>query len=346
MRLWPGRQAALVALAVLLLLPACGRKGPPLPPRPRVPAAVGGLLAEPVGEGVLVSWSRPIRNTDGSPLTDLLEFRLSRNPGPGPSGAAPGFALVATIRAADPDNAVLQNGRYAFQDTGGTSGLRPGQRYSYRVQPVNRQGQLGAAAETAVVFSAAPGPPEGVRAAAGDGEVTVSWSTVPGVRYNVYRGRRPGEPGSRPLNAEPIRGGAFRDGGVTNETTYYYVVRAVASERPPWRESPDSAEVAATPAKTTPPAPPRGLTAQPGPNGVVLTWAPGMEPDLLGYRVYRRDLPATSPRRLTDAPIAVTTFTDSTAPAGVRVRYSVTAVDRSARQNESPPSAEVEVSGP
>jgi len=340
-------RATLAILALLLVLPACGRKGPPLPPRPRVPAVVGGLLAEPVGEGVLISWSRPVRNTDGSPITDLLEFRLSRNPGPAPSGAAPGFTLVATIRADNPDNAVVQNGRYAFQDTGAPQGLRPGQRYSYRVQPVNRQGQLGAAADTAVVFSAAPAVPEGLRAVAGDGEVVLSWTAASGVRgYNVYRGRRPGEHGPQPLNAEPIPGDTFRDAGVQNETTYYYVVRAVGSDRPPWRESGDSAEVAATPAKTTPPAPPRGLTAQPGPNGVVLTWAPGTETDLLGYRVYRRELPGTSPRRLTDVPIATTTFTDRTAPAGARVSYSVTAVDRSPRQNESPPSAEVEVTVP
>ena len=347
MTLRPGSRVALAILALLLVLPACGRKGPPLPPRPRVPAAVGGLLAEPVGGGVLVSWSRPTRNTDGSPVTDLLEFRLSRNPGPAPNGVAPGFTLVATIRAENPDNAVAQNGRYAFQDTGAPRGLRPGQRYSYRVQPVNRQGQLGASAETAVVFSPAPPTPEGLRAAAGDGEAVLSWRVASDVRgYNVYRGRRPGEHGPQPLNAEPIQGGTFRDTGLENETTYYYVVRAVASDRPPWREGGDSAEVAVTPAKTTPPAVPRGLTVQPGPTGVVLTWAPGTEPDLLGYRVYRRDLPATSPRRLTDAPIPTTTFTDRTAAAGTRVGYSVTAVDRSPRQNESAPSAEVEITVP
>jgi predicted small lipoprotein YifL len=66
--------------AALFALPACGRKGPPLPPRPVVPAAVGNLQAEPREAGIVLSWTRPTLNNDNSSLTDLLEFRLFRPP--------------------------------------------------------------------------------------------------------------------------------------------------------------------------------------------------------------------------------------------------------------------------
>ncbi|MFB3816077.1 MAG: fibronectin type III domain-containing protein [Candidatus Methylomirabilales bacterium] len=350
MRRRPGL-ALLLALAALA--PACGRKGPPLPPRPVIPAAVGELRAEPQEAGILVTWTRPTRNQDGSPLTDLLEFRLSRSPGPEPEGRGNGFGFLAAVRAEAPDNAVLRDNRYAFLDDGGGRGLRPGVGYTYRVQAVNRRGVLGAPAEAAVAFGQAPPPPGRPSATAGDGVVELAWEAPapdprrPLVRgYNVYRAEEPGRRGRRPLNPDPITEPRYRDTGVQNERTYYYVVRSVGGERPPLRESPDSMEVSAAPTDRTPPAPPRGLVATPRPDGVALSWGPGGEPDLRGYLVYRRILPELVPRRLTPAPITATTFVDGEGRGPGRAAYTVTAVDRSPRGNESAPSDEVVVTLP
>jgi hypothetical protein len=147
------RVAALAGLVLLVASLGCGRKGPPLPPRPVIPAAVGSLRAEPQDNAILVSWSRPTRNQDGSPLKDLLEFRVSRSPGPGPEGGPAGFALLATVRADSPDNAAVSGARYALLDDGRGQGLRSGARYAYRVQPVSRSGALGPPAEVAVTYT-------------------------------------------------------------------------------------------------------------------------------------------------------------------------------------------------
>ncbi len=358
----PARLSA-VSLALLgfllppVLLVGCGRRGPPLPPRPVTPAAVGALRAEPRDSAILVSWSRPSRNEDGSPLTDLREFRLYRAVGaPGSGrGARLTFSLLATIRAEQPENAAVQGDQYAFRDDAGGAGLMPGIRYTYRVQAVNARGQTGPpSVEAWVDLAPAPPPPVGLVAQAGDAMVSLSWEPpaappgpAGGLRgYNLYRGVRPGVYGSQPINAGPILETQFRDAGVENGTTYYYVVRSVGIERPPWRESQNSNEVSATPVDLTPPAPPRGLAAVAGSDGVALVWNANAEPDLLGYLVYRREPPALIPIRLTDAPIEVTTFTDRTAKPGTAYVYSVTAVDRSPRRNESAPSAEVSVSLP
>jgi predicted small lipoprotein YifL len=353
------RQRAFAFLAAaLFLLPACGRKGPPLPPRPIVPAAVGNLQAEPRESGILLSWTRPTRNDDGSALTDLLEFRLFRATVLLGTSAVPpsAFSFLATVRADQPQNASVQGSLYVYRDDAGGQGLSVGRQYRYRLQAVNRRGEGGAfSADVAVDFTAAPAPPAGLKAAAGDGTVELEWQALPADQsadvslvkgYNVYRGVKPGVYGHRPINPSPLLQPRYHDAGVENETTYYYVVRSVASDRPPWRESVDSAEVSAVPQDFTPPAPPRGLIAIPGERVVALTWDASDERDVLGYLVYRREPPQLIPVRLTEAPLPGTTFTDRTPQAGTTYVYTVTAVDRSAHQNESVPSGEAEVSVP
>ncbi|OGB91501.1 MAG: hypothetical protein A3H39_08100 [candidate division NC10 bacterium RIFCSPLOWO2_02_FULL_66_22] len=350
----------LVSIALLVfVLAGCGRKGAPVPPRPVAPAAVGGIRAEPRDSGILVTWTGPSRNEDGAPLTDLLEFRLYRAVGAAPSREAqdrPAFSLLATIRADEPDNAIVRGSQYAFRDDGGGAGLSTGVRYTYRVQAVNRRGVVGPpSVEVFVDFAPAPPPPGGLATSAGDGTVTLTWQApsgpvpagTPPVRgYNVYRGLRPGTYGPQPINAGPVVETRFRDAGVENGTTYYYVVRSVGIERPPWRESHDSGEVSAMPVDLTPPAPPRGLVAIPGPGAVALSWNANTEPDLLGYLVYRLEPPALTPIRLTETPVQTTTFTDRTARPGATYIYTVTAVDRSPRRNESAPSSEATVTLP
>ena len=342
-----------------LLLPACGRKGPPLPPRPVAPAAVSTIRAELEEPAIIVSWVRPSRNEDRSPLRDLLEFHLFRAVSPAVAGASSGrptFSLLATVRAEQPDNASVQGDMFAFRDGGGVVGLLPGTRYTYRVQPVNRHGTAGPpSVEVSVDYLLAPLPPTGLSASAGDGMVDLTWQapalsgppdSSPPRGYNVYRAEGLEDYGRDPLNGNPLTETRFRDSSVVNETTYRYVVRSAAGERPPWRESQDSTEVSATPTDFTPPAPPRGLVAVPGPGGIALSWEANAEPDLLGYLVYRRDLPALTSSRLTQAPITATTYLDRTAQPRKSYEYTVTAVDHSRHQNESAPSAEAPASLP
>ena len=346
-----------VLLVVGLL--GCGRRGAPVPPRPAAPAAVGALRAELVGSAILLSWNRPTRNEDGSPLTNLLDFRVFRAVGPtvtrGASGR-PTFTLLATVRADQPENAVVQDSQYAFRDDGGSAGFTPGLRYSYRLQAVNRRGVAGAqSGEVFVDFTLAPPPPVGLAAVAGDGVVNLTWKPpevpvppgAPSPRgYNIYRGLQSGVYGSQPINVGPIVETQFRDTAVQNETTYYYVVRSAGGDRPPWRESANSNEVSATPIDLTPPAPPLGLTAIPALGLVSLSWNANTEPDLLGYLIYRRQLPSLTLVRLTESPVESTTFTDRAVRSGATYLYTITAVDRSSRRNESAPSVEVSVTVP
>ncbi len=74
-------------------------------------------------------------------------------------------------------------------------------------------------------------------------------------------------------------------------------------------------------------------------DAIHLRWTASPEPDLLGYRVYRRALPDGRRVLLTAEPVPEPDYRDHSPPG--LVAYTVTAVDRSRRRNESSPSAEV-----
>jgi hypothetical protein len=73
-----------------------------------------------------------------------------------------------------------------------------------------------------------------------DHAVTLHWqaSTTKNVRYNIYRGPRPGFHPDK-LNSAPIDGLSFLDTTAENRTKYYYVARAVDATG---QESSDSNE--------------------------------------------------------------------------------------------------------
>ncbi|RRA48530.1 fibronectin type III domain-containing protein [Acidipila sp. EB88] len=110
------------------------------------------------------------------------------------------------------------------------------------------------------------------------------------------------------------------------------------------------AETAALEARDTfAPAVPEDLAAVANATGkaIDLSWTAGPEPDLRGYRVYRRETDLAAQSAATSTPVLVSgpalvtvpSWSDTAAHPGVRYSYSVAAVDQSG--NESARSAEV-----
>src|SRR5262249_3491720 len=123
---------------------------------------------------------------------------------------------------------------------------------------------------------------------------------------------------------------------------YRYVVRAVAAEGPPFRESASSNAVVVDASDKFPPLPPTGLVAVQEGNAVRLLWNPGPENDLDGYRVYRQigDAPYS---RVGGEIVRQPSYLDPGVTPGMLVRYRVTAIDRAIVPNESDPSAVAEL---
>ncbi len=169
-----------------------------------------------------------------------------------------------------------------------------------------------------------PAAPTGLGATAGDGSVDLDWAdnTEPDLSsYNVYRSTSSG--GSYSTIATGVATSAYTDNTATNGTTYYYVVTAVDTSS---NESGNSNEASATPADTTAPAAPTGLSATAGDGSVDLDWADNTEPDLDSYSVYRSTT-AGGPYSVIATGIASSAYTDNFVTNGTTYYYVVTAVD-------------------
>jgi len=107
------------------------------------------------------------------------------------------------------------------------------------------QGRTGSASVRITVGDPAPGAPTGLAATAGDGSVALDWADNPEsdrAGYNVYRSTV-GEPFG-PINLTLVTSSEWIDTGVSNGTTYYYIVTAVDAGS---HESLPSNEASATP---------------------------------------------------------------------------------------------------
>ncbi|ALA44829.1 cellulose 1,4-beta-cellobiosidase [Paenibacillus peoriae] len=94
----------------------------------------------------------------------------------------------------------------------------------------------------------APKAPANVKANAGDAQVTLTWSKATGAdSYTVKRSTTSGGPYT---TVATVTDSTYKDTGVVNETTYYYVASATNS----LGTSPDSAEVSAKPTAAPIPA--------------------------------------------------------------------------------------------
>ncbi len=353
---------SLVGVAILIL--ACGKKGPPIPPERRLPAAVQDLSVEVQGRQVTLTWTNPKERADKTPLRDLSAiyvFRREEPPGAEPRAAVGdgervvGFERIAVIELKKEGPEVRVEGRRAQFVDG--PGLETRRRYTYVVTAVDAERRASPPSNrVAVDLLAAPLAPTNVRAEAGDGRIRLAWqppernedgSPIVGpLGYHVFRTTSSDALRGRPLTPEPLTNPEFLDLAVENETTYYYTVRAIHSKAGSQIQSQDSSVVAAKPEDTTPPSSPRNLVAVPTEGGVRLAWEPSPEADVAGYLIHRSTVAGRGYAPLFRRPQPGTTYVDSSVRRGETYFYVVTAVDRSPRANESVPSAEVRVTVP
>jgi hypothetical protein len=88
-------------------------------------------------------------------------------------------------------------------------------------------------------------PPSGVTAKSGVASINLTWTASSGaVSYNIKRSETAGGPYTTVSTAGTVTGTSYSDGGLTNGTTYYYVISAVNSSA---AESANSSEASAVP---------------------------------------------------------------------------------------------------
>jgi hypothetical protein len=172
----------------------------------------------------------------------------------------------------------------------------------------------------------APSTPTGLTATAGDKQVSLSWNASSGATsYDVKRSTTHGGPY---LQIATPNATNYIDPGLTDGTTYYYVVSAVNSTG----ESANSGEVSATPssAVTVPPTP-TGLAAAAGDQQVVLNW--NASAGAASYHLKRGTI-SGGPYTQVAAPSG-TTDTDTGLNDGTTYYYVVSAVNSAGESGNS-----------
>lgn len=110
-------------------------------------------------------------------------------------------------------------------------------------------GNVSIVTSDSITLATAPAAPAGVTPAAGNGQATISWDALTGAAsYNIYWSTTAGVTKSTGTKISGITSASYTHTGLTNGTTYYYVVTAVDG----YGESSESSQVSAVPYLPTP----------------------------------------------------------------------------------------------
>ncbi len=345
-----GMQTAGLVFSIVWAALSCGKVGPLKPPAPRGPLQASAVEVRQVGDRVEIALTVPhARGTEPFQQVDRTEilrvaYPRGSMPPPDPDAFRVRGEVVASVSAdqAKPGDRIVVADPALHQLA--DEGIGWTLRYGARVRDVRgRPSPLVVAKDlTTVPPVAAPRALTGQASADG---VRLAWEAPEGASattYNVYRGSAEGAFSERPLNVQPLTTLDDLDGTVESGKTYRYVVRAVAAEGLPYRESVSSNPVVVDASDRFPPAPPAGLVAVQEGSAVRLLWNPAQERDLEGYRVYRA-LGDGAWTRIGGEVVRQPSCLDRGASPETVARYRVTSIDRAVPPNESGPSVEVEL---
>jgi hypothetical protein len=347
-----------LAAAAALHAAGCGKKGPPLPPVRILPRPAQNVHVRQLGADVLLDATVSPGRTDDTPLgpeARVQILRMSPSATLKTSGVSTRYLMTVFQKQAAVVASVAVAGHIVYRDhpvsgaagpAGAGTPQAPPPRYIYAVRVADGHGQISTLSATQEIqLLAPPAAPLRLKVGTAEGEVRLAWDSgateTKGELFNVYRrAAAQAEEPLVPLNPAPLSEPAYVDNRFTYGETYRYAVRALHQPPPPLRESVSSDEVEVRPLDVYPPKTPTGLAAAVEGQSIKLYWFPNSEPDLKGYRVYRREA-QTGFQSIGEVDAAETSFADTTAVRGVRYYYEVTALDGATPPNESARSAEV-----
>ena len=331
-----------------LLVSGCGRKRAPVPPGTLRPERIKDLSYKIVPEGVILKWSVPRRNHDGSPLSRIKEFLLYKAETPLDS-----VCLTCPPKYGSP--IVIKYGRkpkpgekIVYEDTT----VRKGYYYVYQVKTVKGLFNVSDFSnKVAFAWHSPPGPPLNLSANVLEDGVELKWlpptSFTDGeplddaaLTYRLYR-KFSDETKWTPLP------------GTTAKTTYFdkirrtyrqvgYRVAAIFRYFDTDIEGLKSAPVIVKARGLQNIPAPRNVRVSKAADGILISWNSVRRPGIIGYYIYRLD-PSGLVVQLNMTPVPEGPFVDKTLLPPGKYTYWVTAIDDSYPPNQSRPSKPVSI---
>ena len=237
--------------ALILVVSGCGKKGPPLPPFVRVPAAVGQLAAYRVGDDVVINFALPTENIDKSAPISLARVDVYAYTGRSAPAAArfPEVAdRVAMIEATTetPPAATLREtltpdklveGRQLTStvpprpsDKPVQVDLRASLKRYYMAVPYNARGRSGPpSAIVELPLTPLPDAPTNIRVTYNADTVTLRWDPSGGILGFLLEGGA--LPSASPVDdVPPVAAGGTLPAGPTRYHVYREIEAAPKSE--------------------------------------------------------------------------------------------------------------------
>ena len=345
-------------LAVWAALSAgCAKIGEPQPPEIHIPKPAADLTAHQVSDAIVLTFTKPVLNTDGSAATTLARvevFRLIEDlrqglpPNPLPEKQFVQNAVRIRSIASPSFPGFLQAESFVVQDKPELPDKSSIYSHAFRYAAlfINKKNQAAGFSNQAFIAPVAiPLPPAGISARVMEDAIRLSWvepsenmdgSKPPRfVGYDIYKSRDPQTLPSAPINPNPLPKSEFEDRDFQFDQTYHYAVRIVGSIHNPSAVSLLSDILHVEARDAFPPAPPESFHAIREEGDVVLLWAPSESSDVAGYRIYRLDKKSGSRVPLQKNLITALSIRDRQVESEKQYEYSIQAVD--AHGNESAP---------
>jgi len=239
-------------LLLILLLFACGKKGPVRPLEAKRPGPVTALELRQQGTALLIGWQLPVNNLDGSALEKpptLEIYRMTFEPQNDCPECFDRSTLLFSIAADLPNPATKVGERYLLLDRQVQAGVG----YQYKLIARSSTNETGPAVILRQAFTEPVSAPLQAEISPRDRSIRLQWQPTPLTEndsllgYQIYR-QASGEPRSTaPLNSEPWQDTVFEDFNLENGRSYSYWIRTLIERQQQTIEGIASSELSAIP---------------------------------------------------------------------------------------------------